>query len=129
MCFGTSWCVVADRPCASRPPQGPACYGRTHRGYPCHGRPWSEIFPSASEACLELLSRMLVFNPAKRCSMEDALTCEYMAPLHQQRPLPEQESSFSFDFEKPNVSQEALRELIHAEMLNFHPNSGSEDPK
>ena len=72
---------------------------------------------------------MLVFNPAKRCSMEDALTCEYMAPLHQQRPLPEQESSFSFDFEKPNVSQEALRELIHAEMLNFHPNSGSEDPK
>ena len=60
---------------------------------------------------------------------QDALTCEYMAPLHQQRPLPEQESSFSFDFEKPNVSQEALRELIHAEMLNFHPNSGSEDPK
>ena len=92
-------------------------------------RSWSEIFPSASEACLDLLSRMLVFNPAKRCSMEDALTCEYMAPLHQQRPLPEQESSFSFDFEKPNVSQEALRELIHAEMLNFHPNSGSEDPK
>jgi len=92
-------------------------------------RPWSEIFPSASEQCLDLLARMLVFNPAKRCSMEDALTCDYMAPLHQQRPLPEQESSFSFDFEKPNVSQEALRELIHAEMINFHPNSGSKDPK
>ena len=27
------------------------------------------------------------------------------------------------------AEQEALRELIHAEMLNFHPNSGSEDPK
>jgi serine/threonine protein kinase len=97
-------------------------------------RPWSEVFPKASpqarhppdlrstrsdrarplvrprphSQCLELLSSMLVFNPAKRCTMQDALQCEYMAPLHQSRPLPEPESSFSFEFEKPNVSQAAL---------------------
>jgi len=82
---------------------------------------WSEIFPTASPQCLDLLNSMLIFNPQNRCSMEDALTCEYMAPLHQSRPLPPQESTFSFNFEKPNISQEALRELIHAEMKTFHP--------
>ena len=58
-------------------------------------------------------------------------THEGPRPTHPTHPTQHtwQESSFSFDFEKPNVSQEALRELIHAEMLNFHPNSGSEDPK
>ena len=84
-------------------------------------KPWSEIFPTASAGCLELLAAMLIFNPAKRCSMEDALQSEYMAPLHQSRPLPQPETSFSFNFEKPNISQDALRELIHKEMRAFHP--------
>ena len=84
-------------------------------------RPWSEIFPKASPQCLDLLSSMLVFNPAKRCTMQDALRCEYMAPLHQSRPLPEPEQSFSFEFEKPDILQEALREMIYEEMQHFHP--------
>ena len=51
---------------------GHTYYGYTYYGYTYHGRPWSEIFPSASEQCLDLLARMLVFNPAKRCSMEES---------------------------------------------------------
>jgi len=53
-------------------PQGYACCGYTYYGYTYYGRPWSEIFPSASEQCLDLLARMLVFNPAKRCSMQES---------------------------------------------------------
>ena len=82
---------------------------------------WAEVFPTASPQCLALLASMLVFNPRDRCSMEQALQSEYMAPLHQSRPLPQPESSFSFKFEKPNISQDALRELIHKEMRAFHP--------
>ena len=56
---------------------GHACYGHAYYGYAYYGcayygRPWSEIFPSASEQCLDLLARMLVFNPAKRCSMQES---------------------------------------------------------
>ena len=44
------------------------------------------------------------------------------------------ELGFGLGLEAPELGTrpldaEALRELIHAEMLNFHPNSGNEDPK
>ena len=67
----------------------------------------------------------LVFDPAKRCSMEDALLCDYMAPLHQGRPLPTVEKHFSFQFEKPGIKQAELRDEIWAEMLHFHPEAAA----
>jgi len=84
-------------------------------------KPWSELFPNAAPQALDLLGRMLVFNPAKRCSMEDCLTCEYLAPLHQNRALPSTEDKFSFGFESPDVTQDELRDLIWREMTRFHP--------
>ena len=84
-------------------------------------KPWSEIFPAASPAALELLDSMLVFNPAKRCTMVDALSCDYMAALHQNRALPPEELQFSFGFEKPDITQTELRTLIWDEMAEFHP--------
>ena len=58
---------------------------------------------------------------AQRCTMVDALNCEYMTALHQGRELPPTETTFSFDFEKPDITQDELRELIWSEMANFHP--------
>ena len=84
-------------------------------------KPWSEVFPHASPAALELLSRMLVFNPSKRCTMEDALNSEYMAALHQNRELPKEEEHFSFGFDRADITQEQLRGLIWREMSSFHP--------
>jgi len=84
-------------------------------------RPWSEIFPKATPQAIDLLDSMLVFDPSKRCSMEDALFSEYMAPLHQGRALPEAEAKFSFGFEKASTTQAELRDLIWREMERFHP--------
>jgi len=88
-------------------------------------RPWSEIFPKASPQALELLDSMLIFDPDKRCSMEDALRSEYMKPLHQDRALPAEETKFSFGFEKANSTQEELRSLIWEELVHFHPDVAS----
>jgi len=87
-------------------------------------RPWAEVFPKATPQALDLLDSMLVFDPSKRCSMEDALFSEYMAPLHQGRALPEQEAKFSFGFEKSSATQAELRDLIWREMTHFHPEKG-----
>jgi serine/threonine protein kinase len=75
-------------------------------------KPWADVFPSASTGALDLLNEMLVFDPAKRCTMVDALNSEYMAALHQGRTLPQEEEHFSFGFEKPDITQEELRDLI-----------------
>ena len=84
-------------------------------------KPWTEVFPNASPSALELLSQMLVFNPSKRCSMEDSLHSEYMAALHQNRELPKQEEHFSFAFDRADITQDELKELISGEMHSFHP--------
>jgi serine/threonine protein kinase len=84
-------------------------------------KPWADVFPNASPQALELLNDMLVFNPSKRCTMVDALNSEYMAALHQGRELPAEEEHFSFLFEKPDITQEELREMIWSEMASFHP--------
>ena len=84
-------------------------------------KPWTEIFPNASPQALDLLNEMLVFDPAKRCTMVDALNSEYMAALHQGRELPQEEEHFSFGFEKPEITQDELRDLIWKEMGSFHP--------
>ena len=42
----------------------------------------SEIFPDASELAIDLLAKLLVFNPAQRLSVADALQHPWFAALH-----------------------------------------------
>ena len=59
---------------------------------------------------------MLTFNPADRCSMEEALMSRYLAPLRLGRPLPPLDSAEVFDTSYEKVDGAALRERIHEEM-------------
>ena len=40
------------------------------------------MFPDASPLAIDLLERMLQFNPTKRITVEDALAHPYLAQLH-----------------------------------------------
>ena len=122
-------------------------------------KPWADVFPSASTGALDLLNEMLVFDPAKRCTMVDALNSDYIrvfsashflrrcSPAIRRRALylmwvarqlealhglpatalldpwvefvvplcvfvPDKTEHFSFGFEKPDITQEELRDLI-----------------
>ena len=79
------------------------------------GKAWEEVFPGISPQASELLSMMLTFNPANRCSMEEALMSCYLAPLRLGRPLPPLDSP-ELDTSYEEVEGAALRECVHEMM-------------
>jgi len=80
------------------------------------------LFPTANPQALDLLKKLLKFNPKKRLTVEEALEHPYLAALH----LPEDEptrdpiTELEFEFEKHTLSLEQLKDLIYEEILLYH---------
>lgn len=45
------------------------------------GRSVESLYPAADPAAINLLKQMLMFNPAKRCTAEEALEHEFLKPI------------------------------------------------
>ena len=63
-------------------------------------RPLKEVYPEAPRKALELLTKMLVINPRKRITVEQALKHPYLNKYHDPDDEPICIPSFNFDFEK-----------------------------
>lgn len=61
---------------------------------------------------------MLTFNPADRCSMEEALRSRYLAPVLMGKPLPPVDTQ-EFDTSYEAINGPALRERIYEEMIEM----------
>jgi len=82
---------------------------------------WEDMFPDAPPAAVDLLKRMLVFDPSKRITVDQALEHPWMASLHDLNDEPTCSVPFQFDFEDVQLDGNSLRELIYREVLHFHP--------
>lgn len=75
--------------------------------------PLKALFPKTSELALDLLEKLLAFNPAKRINVEEALRHPYLEPYHDPddeptaEPIPEE--FFDFDKAKDSLSKEQLK--------------------
>ncbi|CAL9084751.1 unnamed protein product [Musa textilis] len=78
-------------------------------------------FPTMSSGAIELLEKMLVFDPSKRITVNEALQHPYLASLHDINDEPFCPAPFSFDFEHPSYTEENIKELIWRESLKFNP--------
>ncbi|KAH6811007.1 Protein kinase superfamily protein [Perilla frutescens var. frutescens] len=84
-------------------------------------QPFSLKFPDISHVAIDLAERMLVFDPAKRITVEEALNHPFLSSLHEINEEPTCPSPFVFDFEQSSLSEEDIKELIWMESLKFNP--------
>lgn len=87
-------------------------------------RPLAEVLPDADLQGLDLLEKILEFDPAKRLSARAAMEHPYFAELHEPEsvteaaPIPMNE----FAFERQGLRNDELRLLFLEEILNnYHP--------
>ncbi|XP_065173575.1 mitogen-activated protein kinase 1 [Atheta coriaria] len=81
--------------------------------------PWVKLFPNADPKALDLLDKMLTFNPHNRIVVEDALAHPYLETYYDPADEPVAEEPFRFDTELDDLPKEKLKQMIFEETLRF----------
>eukprot|EP00187_Rhodella_violacea_P019815 CAMPEP_0184721454 /NCGR_PEP_ID=MMETSP0314-20130426/18504_1 /TAXON_ID=38298 /ORGANISM="Rhodella maculata, Strain CCMP 736" /LENGTH=434 /DNA_ID=CAMNT_0027185815 /DNA_START=63 /DNA_END=1367 /DNA_ORIENTATION=+ len=81
------------------------------------------IFPDADPLCLDLLSKVLVFDPDRRLSAREALEHEFFAEFRHMGfgPPGVELTKNDFSFERKKMTQEDMRLEFLNEILYYHP--------
>nr|CAD59691.1 Mitogen-activated protein kinase [Solanum lycopersicum] len=82
---------------------------------------FTEKFPHVNPAAIDLVEKMLTFDPRRRITVEDALAHPYLTSLHDISDEPICMTPFSFDFEQHALTEEQMKELIYRESIAFNP--------
>ena len=80
--------------------------------------PFQRLFPQANPDALDLLDRMLAFDPSSRISVEEALEHRYLHIWHDASDEPACPKTFDFAFEVVEDVQE-MRKMILDEVMRF----------
>ena len=80
--------------------------------------PFARLFPQANPDALDLLDRMLAFDPSSRISVEEALEHRYLHIWHDASDEPSCPTTFDFHFEVVEDVQE-MRKMILDEVVRF----------
>eukprot|EP00268_Persea_americana_P012724 TRINITY_DN1543_c0_g2_i1.p1 TRINITY_DN1543_c0_g2~~TRINITY_DN1543_c0_g2_i1.p1 ORF type:complete len:396 (+),score=61.32 TRINITY_DN1543_c0_g2_i1:523-1710(+) len=92
------------------------------RQLPRHARQsFAEKFPNVHHLAIDLVEKMLAFDPRLRITVEEALAHPYLTTLHDISDEPVCTMPFSFDFEQDALSEDEMKELIYREALAFNP--------
>lgn len=80
--------------------------------------PFGSLYPNANPLALDLLDKMLTFDPSKRISCEEALLHPYLAVWHDPSDEPLCQRPFDFGFESVDDT-EGMKRLILEEVRSF----------
>lgn len=83
---------------------------------------FSQLFPKSNPVALDLLSKMLHFNPNKRYTIEQCISHPYFETLHNPEEEPISDNPFDWRFDDIELTKENLQSIIYDESTNFHPN-------
>ncbi|KAJ1919471.1 mitogen activated protein kinase [Mycoemilia scoparia] len=80
--------------------------------------PFSTLFPNATPEALDLLGRLLDFDPSSRITVDEALAHPYMKAYHDLRDEPDCPMQFDFSFEYASSISE-VKDMIAHEVASF----------
>eukprot|EP00747_Dinoflagellata_sp_TGD_P154052 gnl/TRDRNA2_/TRDRNA2_177462_c0_seq1.p1 gnl/TRDRNA2_/TRDRNA2_177462_c0~~gnl/TRDRNA2_/TRDRNA2_177462_c0_seq1.p1 ORF type:complete len:401 (-),score=61.64 gnl/TRDRNA2_/TRDRNA2_177462_c0_seq1:362-1564(-) len=86
-------------------------------------KPMNETFTDVAPAALDLLGRILLFNPDARQPFDESLQHEYLSLLHcpEDEPVRQPLDTLEFEFERRKISIQALRHELFFESLQYYP--------
>lgn len=82
--------------------------------------PFDALYQSADPRALDLLDKMLIFNPERRITVEEALAHPFLEQYYDESDEPVADEPFQFDQELDDLPKETLKELIFQEIQTFH---------
>ncbi|KAI8811258.1 kinase-like domain-containing protein [Cladochytrium replicatum] len=80
--------------------------------------PFSQLYPKANAQALDLLEKLLKFDPAQRMTVEGALAHPYLEAYHDVDDEPVHDTPFDFSFETLE-SMDDMRKMIAHEVMEF----------
>ncbi|CAK4081387.1 unnamed protein product [Aphanomyces euteiches] len=86
--------------------------------------PFGTLYPRASPLAINLLERMLVFDPRERITVDEALAHPYLSSVRD--PALEVECDngiFDYSFEDVELTKENLQTLMFEDICHFHPDA------
>jgi len=80
---------------------------------------WPTVYPNANERLLNLLNKLLAFNPTKRLTVEEALAHHYLEEYYDPADEPVSNKPFQYEFEIDDLPTNTLKELVFLEVVKF----------
>ncbi|KAF9056049.1 mitogen-activated protein kinase HOG1 [Panaeolus papilionaceus] len=82
--------------------------------------PFSQKLRTSDPDALDLLEKMLVFDPRKRIDATQSLAHEYVSPYHDPTDEPEAGIKFDWSFNDADLPVDSWKVMMYNEILDFH---------
>ena len=82
---------------------------------------FNQIYPRANPLAIDLLEKMLCFNPQNRITIEQCLNHPYFKEIRDKNLETTALHSFDWSFDKIQLNKPNLQKLVYEQSLYFHP--------